>query len=49
MASQVVEARAGKMATGNKQAVLQKIKQEKGFLCGSFSNDLTKQKKCEEM
>jgi hypothetical protein len=42
--SQVVEVRAGKMATANKLAVLRKIKQEKGFLFGSFSNELTKKK-----
>jgi hypothetical protein len=41
-----VEARTGKMVTANKLAVLQKIKQEKSVLFGSFSNDLTKQKKC---
>lgn len=36
------------MATANKLSVLQKIKQEKSVLFGSFSNDLTKQKKCEK-
>jgi len=38
------------MATANKLAVLQKIKQEKCFLFGSFSNDLTKNlKNCTEV
>ena len=36
------------MVTANKLAVLQKIKQEKSVLFGPFSNDLTKQKKCEK-
>jgi hypothetical protein len=40
--SQVVEARASKTVTVNKLAVLQKIKQEKSLLFGSFSNKLTK-------
>ena len=40
--SQVVEARTSKIATVNKFAILQKIKQEKGLLFGSFSNKLTK-------
>jgi len=40
--------RRDKMATANKLAVLQKIKQEKSVLFGPFSNDLTKQKKCEK-
>ena len=43
MTSQVVKARRGKMGTANKLAVLQKIKQEKGVLIGSFFKDLTKQ------
>jgi len=50
--SQVVEVRKGKMATANKLAVLQKIKQEKGFLLGSFSNYLSLSKKvknCKEV
>jgi hypothetical protein len=43
-----MEARTGKMATAKKKlAVLQNIKQEKCVLFRSFSNDLTKQKKCE--
>jgi hypothetical protein len=44
----VDEARRGNMATANNLAVLQKMKQEKGVLFGSFLNDLTKQKKCEK-
>jgi hypothetical protein len=43
--SHVVEVRTGKMATANKLAVLQKLKQEKHFLFGSFSNDMTNKKK----
>jgi hypothetical protein len=45
--SQVVEARTGKMVNANKLAALQKKKWEKHVLIGPFSNDLTKQKKCE--
>ena len=37
------------MATADKLAVLQNVKQEKCVLFGSFSNDLTKQKKCENL
>jgi phosphosulfolactate phosphohydrolase-like enzyme len=40
-----VKARRGKMGTTNKLAVLEKIKQEKGVLIGSFLNDLTEQNK----
>jgi hypothetical protein len=43
--SGVVEARRHKMATANRLTVLQKTKEEKGVLFGSFSSDLTKQKK----
>jgi hypothetical protein len=46
--SQVVEARTGKMATANKLAVLQKIKQEKGVLFGSYFNNLITHKKSEK-
>jgi len=36
------------MATAKKLALLQKIKQDRGFLRRPFSNDLTKRKKCEK-
>jgi hypothetical protein len=36
------------MATAQKLALLQKIKQDKGVLYRSFLNDLTKHKKCEK-
>jgi len=42
-----MEARTGKMATENKLAVLQNVEKEKYVIFGSFSSDLTKQKKCE--
>jgi hypothetical protein len=49
VASQVVEeARTSKMATVNKLAVLQTIKQEKGQHFGSFSNKLAQKQKCEK-
>jgi len=45
----VVEARIGNMATANRLAVLQKVKQEKGVSFWSFVNDLRKkQAKCEK-
>jgi hypothetical protein len=45
MTSQVAKARRGRMGTANKLVVLQKIKQEKDVLIGSFLKDLTKQDK----
>ena len=45
VASQVVEERTGKMATANKLAVLQRIKQEKDVLFGSYFNNLVTQEK----
>ena len=47
--SQVVEARTGKMAAANKLAFLQKIKQEKDVLFGSFFNNFITHKKCEKL
>jgi hypothetical protein len=41
--------KASKLAIANKLAILQKIKQEKGVLFRSFSNDLTEQMKCEKL
>jgi hypothetical protein len=46
--SQVVEARIGKTTTANKLAVLQKIKQEKDVLFGSYFNNLVTHKKSEK-
>ena len=45
VASQVVEERTGKMATANKLALLQRIKQEKDVLFGSYFNNLVTQEK----
>jgi len=45
---QVVEARTHKMATANKLAVLQKIKQEKDVLFRSYFNSLVTHKKSEK-
>ena len=43
-----MKARRGKVVAANKLTVLQKIKWGKGVLLRSFSNYLTKQKKCEK-
>jgi len=44
-----MEGRTGKMATADKLAVLQNVKQEKCVLFRSLSNDLTKEKKCKNL